>query len=37
MDYLLMENEIQEVLSFYKVFDNILQQEVSRYVYATFW
>lgn len=32
-----MENEIQEVLSFYKVFDNILQQAVSRNVYATFW
>ena len=31
-----MENEIQDVLSFYKVFDNILQQAVSRYVYATF-
>lgn len=32
-----MENEIQEVLSFYKVFDNILQQAVSGYVYAIFW
>lgn len=32
-----MENEIQEVLPFYKVFDNILQQAVSGYVYAIFW